>query len=187
MTERTRYRPRQKGMVVALNLRVMALTVRDPCTRQYHKLQVPGAPPLSWDEPGGAPDISPGSRLPCLGGVHELRPITIPSLLPRLLHMTGFKAGHQGAGGVKQLQMLSCNLPRVHVLQRLQEGLLSVAAFRTGHSGVSHLADGQPVALQLVAADQPIAAPRSADTPRLRVEDEMRFLLLGRHRHRCVA
>src|SRR5262252_6025365 len=54
MTKRTRYRPHHKGMVLTLNLRVMALTVRDPCTRQYHKLRVSGARPLSWDEPGGA-------------------------------------------------------------------------------------------------------------------------------------
>ena len=83
----------------------------------------------------------------------------------RLLHVTGFKAGHQGADGVKQLEVLSRNLSRVHVQQRLQEGLLGVAAFRAGHPGASHLAEGQPVAMQLVAADQPVAAPRSADAP----------------------
>src|SRR5215475_2103133 len=53
MTERARYRPRQKGMVVSLNLRVTTLTVRDLVTRQCHKLHVPGAPPLSWDGQGG--------------------------------------------------------------------------------------------------------------------------------------
>src|SRR5262249_48965911 len=130
MTKRTRYRPHHKGMVVALNLRVMALTVRDPCTRQYHKLRVPGARPLSWDEPGCARLTPPLALAPLpRWRARELRPITIPPLLTRLLHMTGFKAGHQSAGGVKQLQVLSCNLPRMHVLQRLQEGLLDVAAF----------------------------------------------------------
>jgi hypothetical protein len=40
MTEHARYRPRQKSIIVSLNLRVVLLTVRDLVTRQYHKLPV---------------------------------------------------------------------------------------------------------------------------------------------------
>src|ERR1043166_5107354 len=52
MTERVRHSSRHKGMVVSLNLRATPITVRVPVTRQYHKLQVPGArlaPPLTLD------------------------------------------------------------------------------------------------------------------------------------------
>src|SRR6266853_2032484 len=55
MTERARHRPHQKDMVVALNLRVTMLIVRDLVTRPYHKLhgarRAPGTSPGSWLSP----------------------------------------------------------------------------------------------------------------------------------------
>ena len=40
----------------------------------------------------------------------------------------------------------------VHLPQRLQEGRLGVVAFQTGHHGAGHLAKGELIAMQLVAA-----------------------------------
>jgi hypothetical protein len=50
-------------MVVSLSLRVTTLTARGLVTRQYHKLHMPSAHPLSWKGSGGTPGTSPGSRL----------------------------------------------------------------------------------------------------------------------------
>ena len=69
-------------------------------------------------------------------------------------HVPCFKAGDRVAVGVKQIELLSSDLPPAHVPQRLQESLLGLHAFQTGHHRPGHLAQDELVAMQFITACQ---------------------------------
>jgi hypothetical protein len=87
----------------------------------------------------------------------------------------------------RKLQMLANDLPGLHLCQCIEEGLLGVHTLYTGRLCSGHLAECQCVAVQLIAAQQSVAAAGAAQPAILRPQDKMRFALILAHDNSGVA